>query len=104
MEIAEFYSAEFLNSDEFYKMFEAEKYIDMPIHGRSEERHNEMDVRKFGKDRVTVIKSFTRDADKVYINKHEVSCECINEIDNKDGTVTLTLNADVDIVLTGKER
>lgn len=37
MEMAEFYSAEFLNSDEFYKMFDAETYIDIPIHGRSEE-------------------------------------------------------------------
>lgn len=63
-----------------------------------------MDIRKFGKDRVTVIKSFTRDTDRVYINNHEVSCECVNEIDNKNGTVTLTLNADVDIVLTGKEK
>lgn len=37
MEMAEFYSAEFLSSDEFYKMFDAETYIDTPIHGRSEE-------------------------------------------------------------------
>lgn len=104
MEMAEFYSAEFLESDEFYKMFEPEKYIDTPIHGRSEERHNEMDIRKFGKDRVTMVKSLKKGADRVYINNHEVTCECINEIDNKNGTVTLTLSAEFDIVLTGKER
>lgn len=40
MEMAEFYSAEFLESEEFYKMFDAETYIDSPIHGRSEERTN----------------------------------------------------------------